>query len=196
MFAFIKGDIVFAKGGIMIVENGGIGYELNVSSTTIAKSNLTHEKMKIYTYLYPREDSITLYGFHSAEEKNMFLKLITISGVGPKAAMSILSGIELSTLVTSIITKDIKTISSIKGIGKKTAERIVLELKESISLDTQDIDTGEIVVSEMQDKDTQDAVLALKGLGINPKDALRAVQKAKAQAKGIEELIEMALKNI
>ncbi len=196
MFAFIKGDIVFAKGGIMIVENGGIGYELNVSSTTIAKSNLTHEKMKIYTYLYPREDSITLYGFHSAEEKNMFLKLITISGVGPKAAMSILSGIELSTLVTSIITKDIKTISSIKGIGKKTAERIVLELKESISLDTQDIDTGEIVVSEMGDKDTQDAVLALKGLGINPKDALRAVQKAKAQAKGIEELIEMALKNI
>ncbi|HHU43134.1 MAG: Holliday junction branch migration protein RuvA [Bacillota bacterium] len=195
MLAFIEGEIVSAKNGVIVLENKGIGYELNVSNATIAKSNLSDKRIRLHTYLHMREDSVTLYGFHSQEEKYMFLKLITISGVGPKVAMSILSGIELSMLVTAIVTQDIKTLSSVKGIGKKTAERIVLELKESISLETKDIEDAGVILED-QDRDTADAVLALRGLGISQKDAVRAVQKAKGQAKGIEDLIEKALKNI
>lgn len=198
MISFIKGEIVQSKNGIIVLENNGIGYEMSVSSTTIAKMNAQSNEAKLYTYLNVKEDCVILYGFHSIEEKNMFLKLISISGVGPKAAMSILSGIELTSLVTAIVTKDLKTLSKVKGIGKKTAERIVLELKESIA--KEDIENADIDfisnMTDIMDQDSLDAVLALRGLGIAQKEAVNAVSKAKSSATNIEDLIAKALKNL
>lgn len=198
MYAFIKGEMVSAKNGIIVLENNGIGYEFNVSATTMVKANSQGKEIKLFTYLNHKDDCMILYGFYNLEEKNMFLKLITISGVGPKAAMSILSGIDLPTLVTAIVTKDIKTLSKVKGIGKKTAERIVLELKESIA--KENIDSADMdfltATNEIMDDDTADAVLALRGLGIGQKEAIKAIKKVKNTANGIEELIAKALKNL
>lgn len=198
MISFIKGEMVSAQNGIIIIENNGIGYELNVSSTTMVKANNQGKDLMLYTYLNHKEDGMILYGFYSNEEKSMFLKLISINGVGPKAAMSILSGIELTSLITAIVTKDLKTLSKVKGIGKKTAERIVLELRESIA--KEDIDSGDTDflsdTTEIMDTDTSDAVLALRGLGIGQKEAVTAVKKVKDSASGIEDLIAKALKNL
>lgn len=194
MFSYIRGDVVTAQDGVAVVECGGIGYELNVSNTALVKLNANKYNAKVFTYLQVRDDGISMYGFHSPEEKSMFLRLISISGVGPKAAMSILSGIELNSLAVCIVTKDVKTLSKVKGIGKKTAERIVLELGESLSKDIS-LENLEITESlEPMDSDTADAVMALRSLGIGQQEAVKAVKRAIPMAKNIEELISYSLK--
>lgn len=137
---------------------------------------------------------MVLYGFHCTEEKNMFLKLIAINGLGPKAAMSILSSMELSNLAIAIIQNDVKTLSKTKGIGKKTAERIILELKGSICEDETNYEV--LPTIENFDSDTQDAITALRSLGISQIEAIKSINKVKSQAKDIEELISLALKNL
>ncbi|MDD4316866.1 MAG: Holliday junction branch migration protein RuvA [Clostridia bacterium] len=198
MIAFIKGEIVSARNGTIILENGGIGYELSVSASTMVKANSQGKEIQLFSFMNVKEDGIALYGFYSLEEKGMFMKLISVTGVGPKAAMGILSGIELTSLVTAIITKDIKTLSTVKGIGKKTAERLVLELRESLEADFE-TDTA-VAAGELDeipaDRDSADAVLALRSLGIGQKEAVNAVRAAKSRAKNIEELISIALKNL
>ncbi len=195
MIAFIKGELVSAGNGTIIIDNGGIGYELTVSASTIVKANSQGAEIKLLSYMQVRDDGVSLYGFYTVEEKNMFLKLISVTGIGPKAAMGILSGIELSQLMTAIITKDLKTLSKIKGVGKKTAERLVLELRESIEADIDGVEKVEL--DEMPaDRDSADAVLALRSLGIGQKEAIAAVKKAKDSAANIEELISKALKSL
>ena len=130
MYNYIKGTLVAAEPGRVVLENNGIGYELGVSGNTLADANVVGKEMKLYTYLYVREDVFSLYGFSRAEEKTLFMRLIEISGVGPKLAMQILSGYDLGTLTVAIATGDVKTLSKIKGLGKKTAELIVLNLRE------------------------------------------------------------------
>lgn len=193
MFSYIKGEVVSALNGIAVLECNGIGYELTVSNFTAIKLNQGGKQAKLYCYFHVREDGVTLCGFHSPEEKSMFMRLIDISGIGPKAAMGILSGIELGALAAAIVTKDVKTLSKIKGIGKKTAERIVLELGESLAKDLQ---TESISISgtEPMDNDTADAVMALRSLGFAQQESVNAVKKAKAGARNIEELISNALR--
>lgn len=195
MIAFIKGELVSAGNGVIIIDNGGIGYELSVSSSTIVKANTQGKDIKLFCYMQVRDDGVSLYGFYTMEEKNMFMKLISVTGIGPKAAMSILSGIELSQLVTAIITRDLKTLSKVKGVGKKTAERLVLELRESLETDFAAAESVEIEDIPV-DRDSADAILALRSLGIGQKEAIAAVKKAKDGAQNIEDLISKALKNL
>ena len=132
MIGYIKGKVLSAQAGVILLENNGIGYEITCSAAVYQK--LAQEKSgEVYTYLAVREDDISLYGFISPEEKNMFLKLITVSGVGPKMGITVLSNMKLSDLAVKIATSDVKGLSSIKGLGKKTAERIILELREKIT---------------------------------------------------------------
>ena len=197
MIGYIKGQVAEIGDGYVILDNGGIGYRIFVSSFTLAKAT-PNQFMQIYTYLNVKEDGMFLYGFSDKEEKNMFMKLITISGVGPKAALSVLSGIELNKLMVAIINQDIKTISSIKGIGKKTAERIILELKENIDSLTSDAVynfTPESNINEPS-QDVQDAIYALRGLGFTQQEAERAVKKALPHAKDLQELISLSLRNL
>lgn len=199
MIGYIKGQVTETGNGCITIDNGGIGYEAFVSSSTISQIG-SSTYVQLYTYLNVREDGIFLYGFYTKEEKNMFLKLITVSGVGPKAALSILSGIALNKLMVAIINKDIKTLSQVKGIGKKTAERIILELKENIDAAMDDA-LDNLVVEQTDDvldsdADTQDAIYALRGLGFTQSEAVKAVRSVRNKARDLQELIALALKSL
>ena len=199
MISYIKGEITDRGDGYVVVDNGGMGFEIAISATTLAEIG---QKMyvQLYTYLNVREDGISLFGFYSKEEKNMFLRLITISGLGPKGALSILSGIELNKLMVAIINKDVKTLSKVKGIGKKTAERIILELKESLDATVADAILEEgmplPLESEVLDQDSQDAVYALRGLGFTQAEATKAVNVARPNSADLQDLIAKALRSL
>ena len=193
MYNYIKGTLAAVEAGRVVLENNGIGYELGVSGNTLADAKEIGREMKLYTYLYVREDVFALYGFSRAEEKTLFMRLIEISGVGPNLAMQILSGYDLGTLTVAIATGDVKTLSKIKGLGKKTAELVVLNLREQVAVDMADAASE---IGGAMEADVSDAVFALVSLGVSNTDAVRAVQKAKQTASGVQELISTALKYI
>ena len=167
MLSFIKGEAVDFGENTVVIDNGGIGYELTVSSVTVEKIKNGSRFVCLQCYMAVREDGISLYGFLTKEEKNMFLKLITISGVGPKAAIGILSGMEVYDLMRVIMASDIKALSKLKGVGKKTAERIVLELRGEIDAESREImeSAKSAGADEALDADSADAISALRSLG-------------------------------
>ena len=198
MLNFIKGEAVEFGENTVVIDNGGIGYELTVSNVTVEKIKNGSRFVCLQCYMAVREDGISLYGFLTKEEKNMFLKLITISGVGPKAAIGILSGMEVYDLMRVIMASDIKALSKLKGVGKKTAERIVLELRGEIDAESREIMESAKAVGddETLDADSADAISALRSLGFTQAEATEAVKKAKPFAKTAEELVAKALRSL
>lgn len=198
MLSFIKGEAVEFGENTVVIDNGGIGYELTVSNVTVEKIKNGSRFVCLQCYMAVREDGISLYGFLTKEEKNMFLKLITISGVGPKAAIGILSGMEVYDLMRVIMASDIKALSKLKGVGKKTAERIVLELRGEIDAESREIMESAKAVGEEEtlDADSADAISALRSLGFTQTEAAEAVKKAKPFAKTAEELVAKALRGL
>lgn len=190
MYSYIIGKVVGKSQKGIVIENNGIGYEIGVSGNTLYDVN-TGETKKIYTYLYVREDEMSLYGFSREEEKKLFLRLIDISGIGPKMAMQILGGYDLKTLTVAIASGDVKTLCKINGLGKKTAELIILNLRDAMSEDVSSGDGLSIVGDDMSD-----AVSALESLGIAKTDAVRAVGEAQKQVSGVENIIAYCLKQL
>lgn len=191
MYAFITGNIVSENLNEIVVENNGIGYLLNVSSTAIIKLKQQPAPVKVFTYLYVKEDEMSLYGFYGEEEKDMFLKLISVSGVGAKTAIQILSGASVHDLTVSIASCDTSRFSKIKGIGKKTAERIVLELKDKVStlpLLNETVLETPVVLSTAE----QEAEAALMALGFSKAEAHRAVKSVNG-CDTAEDIIKQAL---
>lgn len=192
MYNYIQGKIVDKTLTAIVVDNNGIGYEIGVSGNTLMDVDMG-EIVKIYTYLYVREDEMSLYGFSRLEEKKLFMRLIDISGIGPKLAMQILGGYDLKTLTVAIASGDAKTLCKIKGLGKKTAELIILNLREQVADDItlmndhQDAITGE---------DIADAVFALESLGLSKTDAVRMATEASKVCHGTEEIIRHCLQNL
>lgn len=195
MFSYFIGTVVKKTSSAIIMEVGGIGYEIAVSATALARLR-TNAVEKLYVHLNVREDGIYLFGFYSEEEKSMFLKLTSISGIGPKAAMSVLSGMELGALAASIVTGDFKTLSKLKGIGKKTAERIILELKEKVSADDVAAGFDTVMLPISESKDVMDAVQGLRAIGFSEDAAIRAVKEVEKEASSFDELINLALKRM
>lgn len=197
MIGYIKGNVLSSHDGTVLLENNGIGYEITCSSSVYARL-VNDKKGEVWTYMAVREDGVSLYGFSSLEEKNMFLKLISVSGVGPKMGITVLSGLSLADLVTKIATQDVKGLSKVKGLGKKTAERIILELREKIGC--VDTDTGEVLLfsdKPVEESVNQDAVLALMSLGFSKQESVCAVKKAMETGETqIEKIIGLALKSI
>ncbi len=197
MIGYIKGNVLSSANGIVILENNGIGYEIACSSSVYQKL-VASKSGEVWTYMAVREDGISLYGFVSQEEKSMFLKLISVSGVGPKMGITVLSGLSLADLVTKIATQDVKGLSKVKGLGKKTAERIILELREKIGC--VDADTGEVLLfndKPVEKEVNQDAVVALMSLGFSKQESVSAVKKAQESGETqIEKIIGLALKSI
>lgn len=197
MIGYIKGKVLTAIENVVILENNGIGYEITCSTSALA--SLTEKgEGAVYTYMAVREDGVSLYGFSSMEEKTAFLSLITVSGVGPKMGITILSGMRLNELLYAIAISDVKSLSKVKGLGKKTAERIILELREKV---------GEIAEPKSAKKNAEeekavkaqneDAVIALMSLGFTKVESVNAVIEAEnSGAKNIEELIAYAIKHI
>ena len=201
MIGYIKGEASVTDENTVIMECGGMGYEVIASNTTISQILNGSPFICLQTYLKVSEDGVVLYGFYTKEEKQMFLKLITVNGIGPKAAIGILSDIDINELMIAIMTSDIKRLSKIKGVGKKTAERIVLELKEKIDADSKELlesiptSKGTVSKEEEMDKDTADVIVALKGLGLKQEEAMEAVRQAKPHCKTAEEMIVYILRN-
>jgi len=198
MINFIEGEIVSKGDGFVVIANNGIGYEIGVSNNTLVEiSSLT--QAKIYTYLQVREDGLSLYGFASENEKNVFLKLITVSGVGPKSAMVILSSLPLVDLIDCIVNENVALLSKAKGIGKKTAERIVLELKDKMDLMTtlSGLDTSRTQIPlALDDQCSSDAVELLTNLGINLQKAKQLVAMVRPECKTTEEIIKRAFEQM
>lgn len=196
MYYSIRGKVVFYQEGQLVIECAGIAYDISVSANTLARLGKQGEEVTVFTYLHVQEDAMRLFGFYSKEEKAMFEKLISISGVGPKVAMQILSGIDLSTLAVSIVAGDVRSLAKIKGIGKKTAERIILELKEKVDTSESDGDWAVAgVVADHSDPIGADAVMALVSLGISRTDAVKAVAAVRSKCDKLEPLITLALRS-
>jgi Holliday junction DNA helicase RuvA len=195
MIGYLKGNVIDEKNNVVIIEANGVGYEVTCSQSVYQKL-LSEKYGSAYIYTAVREDGIFLYGFISLEEKEMFLKLISVSGVGPKMGITVLSSMNLSTLALCIAKGDVKTLSGVKGLGKKTAERIILELKEK--MESVDAETGEIFApTETLGDNENDAITALATLGFTRGESVTAVKKAKAQGlKTVEQILAFALKNI
>ena len=195
MIGYIKGKLLSVQDNVVILENNGIGYEIACSRQAL-NNILADNGGDVFTYMAVREDGVFLYGFNSIEEKNMFLKLISVSGVGPKMGITILSNMEIGELAIKIATSDIKGLSSVKGLGKKTAERIIVELREKVDAEATLEKTDKAEKIELS-KEDDDAVYALLSLGFTKSECVDAVKKAKEQgANSIEQIISFALRNI
>lgn len=201
MIAFVRGTAVDMTESSVIVEAGGIGYEIYMTGADLSQIRIGEER-RIYTYFNVREDAMQLYGFLAKDDLQMFKLLLGVNGVGPKAAMGVLSGITADELRFAILSDDVKTLSKAPGIGKKTAQKLILELKDKMKLE----DAFELKLAHEQEKATaglgemtdarQEAVEALVALGYSSTDALRAVRKVTDVAlDDVEGMLKAALKN-
>ena len=196
MLAFIKGYVERIGDGFVVIEAGNIGYELSVSTNTLLKIKDEKGQVKLYTYLNlnMRDNDVSLFGFATEKEKELFTDLTSVSGIGGKLALTILSGISLDALINAIKLGDIKTLSVIKGVGKKTAERLVVELKDKIGAGLNEID-GEAVVQLNTNEVFSEAIDLLVSLGFTKTEAQAAVLSASKQASDISSIVALALKN-
>ncbi len=198
MIGFIEGIIDSVEDGRLTVNVNGVGYEMVVSNSVISGQLRKGDTTRVLTYLYVREDAMQLFGFSSREEKALFLHLISVSGIGPKSAMTVLSAFEIKKLVVAITKGDLAYLTSVPGIGKKTAERIVVELKEKLakaySVDAQD----NMLLSGEDTESSKDAVSALMALGYSAKEARTAVMESieKSGEAKIEDIIKSALRSL
>lgn len=180
------------------MQAGGVGYELLVSNNALIRLGKTGLECTVYTELSVTQDDVRLFGFYSKEEKNMFHKLTSVSGVGGKMALQILSSADVSMLAVAIVSGDTATISKVKGIGKKTAERIILELKEQVSdavAASGAVADIPVLSEEKQGGVAADAIAALISLGISKTDAYSAVAAAMKKTDKLEQIITLALRS-
>lgn len=195
MIGYVYGKVMYNDGNLLLVENGGIGYEITCSSAAFCRM-MEKREGGIYTYTQVKEDGIALFGFDTIEEKKMFLKLISVSGVGAKMGVTVLGSMNLKDLALAIATSDVKSLSRVKGLGKKTAERIIVELREKVSAeDTEPLPAG--VAPAASGSDAENAVTALMSLGYNRVTSVKAVNAAlAAEASTVEEIIAAALRSL
>ena len=188
----ISGKIISINDNYVVLEVGGLGIKVNISANFASKL-VNEDLITLVTYLNVREDALDLYGFKNDSERNLFLMLISISGIGPKLAVSILSGVELEELKSNILSGDIKSLTSIPGVGAKTAKRIIIELKDKLSKTT----TTELGFEDNYDsKISKDVLSALVGLGYSESIAIEVIKRINPanSDKSIESLIKEALK--
>ena len=194
MYSYIKGNLEEKSNGFVVIENNEIGYKIFMSNSTIGKLGDLHSKVKVYTYYQVREDNISLYGFNTKEDLRMFELLISVSGIGSKTAINMLSNIEASSFAVAVVSNDIKKISSLKGIGNKTAQRIVLELKDKLKAEQELMNVEEVQEAVETEEISSEAVTALQILGYNRKDIENVLKKIDVKNLGTEEIIKQALK--
>ena len=188
----ISGKIISINDNYVVLEVGGLGIKVNISANFASKL-VNEDLITLVTYLNVREDALDLYGFKNDSERNLFLMLISINGIGPKLAVSILSGVELEELKSNILSGDIKSLTSIPGVGAKTAKRIIIELKDKLSKTT----TTELGFEDDYSSNiSKDVLSALVGLGYSESmatEVIKRINPAKSD-KSIESLIKESLK--
>ncbi|MBQ9941329.1 MAG: Holliday junction branch migration protein RuvA [Clostridia bacterium] len=198
MYYYISGTLVLASSGIAVIDNNGIGYQMTVSDKTVGKLLNSDGNVKLYTHLVPREDSTELFGFYDIEECRMFRMLITVSGVGPKAAMAILSELSPERFAMAVIANDPKAISTAQGIGLKTAQKIILELHDKMKKSASSQKTpsiSSVSSSSVSSDDISAAADALMVLGYTRKEAYDALDGIPS-GTALEDMIRLALKKL
>ena len=204
MIAYLEGKLIEKNPTHLILEVNGVGYSVNIPVSSYASVGEVGQTVKVLTYQYVREDELKLYGFSSHQERDLFELLISVNGVGPRVALGILSSISVEDFQRSVLAEDLDVLTHITGVGKKTAQRLILELKEKLGKVDLGVDKG-LAVKERIDTSVEEAVLALVSLGYNKLDARKAVQLVMSEANlkvsseseeslPIEELIKRALK--
>ena len=187
MIAYVKGIIEDIAEDDVVIDVGGLGYHVRISADTAARLPGIGEKAKLYTYMNVREDAIQLFGFLSRNDLEIFKKCITVSGIGPKGALAILSVLDADSLRYAIMSGDVKTITKAPGIGARTAERLILELKDKIQIDesmiSREIESSR-PVGQADTPQKREAVEALVSLGYGQAEAMKAVNAI----EGIEEM--------
>ncbi len=197
MIGYLKGKILSLGTDTALIETAaGVGFEVLLSGS--ARGSLSgRTEGEVYTYLQVREDGVSLFGFSSLEEKEMFLKLISVSSVGPKMGIAALSQMSAGDIATAIATNDVKRLSAVKGMGKKTAERIILELREKVSAVAAQSAAGEAVPAVQISASDEDAVVALMTLGFTRNESAKAIARAREKgATEIEDIIRLALQGM
>ena len=198
MFAFIEGKVCEKTNGALVLQAAGVGWLLSCSNTTLQAAPAAGENMRCYTVLSVREDALELFGFATKEEREMFRQLTSISGVGPKMALGLLGAMPLRDLNLAILLGDVASLSRAPGIGKKTAQRIALELKEKVTQADVSMESpaggsaapaGEIAADHVME-----AMEALAALGYSPVEARNAISQVKDKSERPEELVRLALR--
>ncbi len=194
MLSFVAGTIEAKDTNILVINCNGVGFELNVSETTNFEVGEIGDYAKIHTYMAVREDAITLFGFASLEEKSTFLKLINVSGIGGKMAIAILSAMPVCNLVDAIVCEDVRLLSSIKGLGKKTAERLVVELKNSF--DDLQISMLKPNSAPINNSAVNEAIDTLVAMGMHRNEATQIVKNVATPDDTAEVIVRKSLKNM
>ena len=201
MYAFIEGEVCEKLNGSLVLLASGVGWQLNCSNNTLQAAPPLGETMRCWTYLSVREDAMELFGFATREEKEMFLQLTSVSGIGPKTALGVLGAMPLRDLNLAILLGDVNALSRAPSIGKKTAQRIALELKDKIS--QADVSAAvpsqgaaAAAVSSLSPDAVSEAIEALIALGYSSTEARNAISQVKDQTDKPEDLIRLALRSM
>lgn len=193
MIAFLKGNIEIKSNNYIVIDVNGVGYKVFMTDSSLQKID-TNEEIKVYTYMRVIEDDVSLYGFMNSEELAMFELLISVGGIGAKSAIAILSNIEPSKFALAVITDDVATLKKLPGIGAKTAQRIILELKDKIKaneeLESKNVTEEKVKLNEK----AQDAIDALQVLGYNIKAIEKVLENIDTENLEVEEIIKQGLK--
>ena len=205
MLAYIKGKLEMKMTGYIVIDVGGLGYKVFMSDVGIEKIGNIGDTVKVHTYYKVREDDISIFGFNTLEELKMFELLISVSGVGAKTALTMLATCEPSEFAYAVITDDVKTLTTIPGIGAKSAQRIILELKDKIKKEQQITELNEASKEKTEGKlhkamensqKVEEAMAALQVLGYNKKEIEKAFEKIDKTDLGTEELIRKSLSQL
>lgn len=199
MISYIRGELVFIDGDKAIVDVGGVGYGIFMPGHALELLPQTGSEVKLHTYLNVREDAMQLFGFLTRDDLEIFKLVIGVSGIGPKGGLAILSKLSPDDLRFAVLSGDVKTISSAPGIGKKTAEKLIIELKDKLDIEdvlnhTAGNDTA--LVSENTNGTQSEAVQALVALGYGSTESLRAVKQVELENPTVEDVLKEALKKM
>ena len=199
MIAFVRGILNARTENSVIVDAGGLGFEIYIPLSVQERLPAIGDEVTLYTYMNVKEDEMSLYGFLDRDDLSMFKLLISVSGIGPKGAQSILSGLSADDLRFAILSQDVKAISKAPGVGPRTAQRVILELKDKVNLDdgfahlSADASTGRGAASPSE---RNDAIMALTVLGYSNMDAMRVVTGIDTEGKSTEDILHEALKKL
>ena len=199
MIAFLDGKLISSLPTQAIVDVSGVGYEVFIPLSSYDKLPAAGQSVRILTHLHVREDAHVLYGFMSAAERDLFRLLVNhVSGIGPKLALAVLSGMSVSNFKSAVVNSDVTALAKISGLGKKTAERIVLELKDKLGVAAAWEAASAAHAPTPEEEEANEAVLALIALGYKQIDAHKSVREMqqKGEAKSAQELVKLALKRM
>lgn len=196
MISFVTGKLIAKTPTLVVIKTGGFGFEVSISLNTFRQIGEIGSEIHLLAYLHVREDLLQLFGFASPEEKNLFLKLISISGIGPKSAQSILSGISVAEFVALVLEENVAALTRIPGIGKKTAQRLIFDLKERLANENLAVPESGLTVSVSDRSVDEEALLALVSLGYPRPTAEKAILRIRSQSTAplaVEDLITRCL---